>query len=93
MSQVYSEGSIPVIALIKRLPRNDTMPKSYTVTFKDYETQPELIDKAAALHGIPPEMLLKRFISKALDEYREPMKDISQFDSLEEFFKGNGLKK
>ncbi|WP_445769109.1 hypothetical protein, partial [Rheinheimera sp.] len=69
------------------------MPKIYTVTFKDYETQPDLIEKAAALHGIPAEMLLKRFISRALDEYREPMKDISEFESLEDFFKGNGLRK
>lgn len=93
MSQVYSECSNPVVALIKRLPRNDTMPKSYTVTFKDYETIPDLIEKAAALHGIEPELLIKRLISKGLDEYREPMRDISEFDSLEDFFKGNGLKK
>ena len=69
------------------------MPKSYTVTFKDYETQPDLIEKAAALHGIEPELLIKRFITEGLRPYREPMKDISEFDSLEEFFKGNGLKK
>ncbi|MCC5453151.1 hypothetical protein LMJ53_15630 [Rheinheimera sp. UJ51] len=69
------------------------MPKSCTVTFKDYETQPDLIEHAAGLHGIEPELLIKRFISKGLDEYRQPMKDISEFDNLEEFFKGNGLKK
>ncbi|MCF4010671.1 hypothetical protein [Rheinheimera sp. UJ63] len=69
------------------------MPKSYTVTFKDYETQPDLIEYVAGLHGIEPELLIKRFISKGLDEYRQPMKDISEFDNLEEFFKGNGLKK
>ena len=93
MTQINGATKAPVVALIKPLPRSATMPKSYTVTFKDYETQPDLIEKAAALHGIPPEMLLKRFISQALDEYREPMKDISEFETLEDFFKGNGLKK
>lgn len=69
------------------------MPTTYSITFKDHETQPDLIEKAAALHGITPELLLKRFISHALDEYREPMKDVSEFDTLEDFLKGNGLKK
>ena len=93
MKPVCSEKSNPVVALIKQPQRSDAMPVSYTVTFKDYETIPDLIEKAAALHGIEPELLIKRFISKGLDEYREPMRDISEFDSLEEFFKGNGLKK
>jgi hypothetical protein len=69
------------------------MPTTYSITFKDHETQPDLIEKAAALHGIAPELLLKRFISHALDEYREPMKDVSEFETLDDFLKGNGLKK
>lgn len=69
------------------------MPKSYTITYKDDQTAPDLIEKAAALHGIEPELMIKRFITEGLRPYREPMKDISEFDSLEEFLKGNGLKK
>ena len=69
------------------------MPVSYTVTYKDDQTAPDLIEKAAALHGIEPELLIKRFITEGLRPYRQPMRDISEFGSLEEFFKGNGLKK
>ena len=69
------------------------MPTNYTITYDDDETQPDLIVKAAALHGIEPELLIKRFITQGLKPYRQPMKDISEFDSLDSFFKGNGLKK
>lgn len=93
MTQINGATKAPVVALIKPLPRSATMSKSYTITYKDYQTAPDLIEKAAALHGIEPELLIKRFITEGLRPYREPMKDISEFDSLEEFFKGNGLKK
>jgi hypothetical protein len=93
MKQISSEHKHPVVALIKPLPRSRLMPKSYTITYKDHQTAPDLIEKAAALHGIEPELLIKRFITEGLKPYREPMKDISEFDSLEDFFKGNGLKK
>lgn len=69
------------------------MPKEYTVSYKDHETAPDLIEEAAAHHGIPPEMLIKRFITEGLKPYREPMKDIAEFENLEDFFKANRLKK
>lgn len=83
----------PVITLSYSLLLENDMPKTFEVTFNDDETQPDLIAKAAAIHGIPPELLLKRLISRGLDEYREPMKDVSEFETLDAFFKGNGLLK
>tara|TARA_Y100001963_G_scaffold109612_1_gene151577 strand:- start:275 stop:556 length:282 start_codon:yes stop_codon:yes gene_type:complete len=93
MTQINGATKAPVVALIKQLPRSALMPKSYTITYKDHQTAPDLIEKAAALHGIEPELLIKRFITEGLKPYLEPMKDISEFDSLEECFKGNGLRK
>ena len=93
MTQINGENKAPVVALIKQPQRSDAMPTSYTITYDDDETHPDLIVKAAALHGIEPELLIKRFITQGLKPYRQPMKDISEFDSLDEFFKGNGLKK
>lgn len=82
-----------VLTFNKDLTQEIPMPQSYTIIYDDDETQPDLIVKAAALHGIEPELLIKRFITQGLKPYRQPMKDISEFDSLDEFFKGNGLKK
>lgn len=92
MNQIKCGITSPVLTLNKDLTQEIPMP-SYTIIYDDDETQPDLIVKAAALHGIEPELLIKRFITQGLKPYRQPMKDISEFDSLEEFFKGNGLKK
>lgn len=93
MNQIKCGITSPVLTLNKDLTQEIAMPQSYTITYDDDETQPDLIVKAAALHGIEPELLIKRFITQGLKPYRQPMKDISEFDSLDEFFKGNGLKK
>lgn len=93
MNQIKCGITSPVLTLNKDLTQEIPMPQSYTIIYDDDETQPDLIVKAAALHGIEPELLIKRFITQGLKPYRQPMKDISEFDSLDEFFKGNGLKK
>jgi len=93
MDQIKCSNTLSVLTCNKDSTQVIPMSKSYTITYKDDQTAPDLIEKAAALHGIEPELMIKRFITEGLRPYREPMKDISEFDSLEEFFKGNGLKK
>lgn len=96
MNGLYAAlGKAPVLALPpSAMTASEVfMPKSFTITYDDHQTAPDLIEKAAALHGIPPEMLIKRFVTEGLKPYRDPMIDASEFDTLEDFLTGNGLKK
>lgn len=87
------QGFKPVVAFKCAQPIENPMPKQYTITFADNETLPDFIEKAAEHHGIPPEVFIKRVLNKSVDEFRPPIIDASQFDSLDAFLKGNQYRK
>lgn len=69
------------------------MPKQFVITFADIDTLPDFIEKAAEHHGIPPEVFITRVLSEAVNEFRPPIIDASEFDSLDAFLKGNSYRK
>jgi NH3-dependent NAD+ synthetase len=66
---------------------------SFTVTYKDDDTYPDLIQQLAKHHGIPPEALIKRFISQGLSQHFPPKRDISEYDNLDDLLKRGNYKK
>lgn len=85
--------STPVLALKKANSWSSVVPQVITLNFADNDTLPDYIEKAAAHHGITPEMFIKRVLNESVDEFRPPVKDASEFDNLDAFLKGNGYRK
>jgi hypothetical protein len=67
--------------------------RSFTITYEDDDTSPDLIQKAADFHGITPEILISRLVSEGLAPFYPDFKPISEFESLDSFMKENGFKK
>lgn len=92
-SSVHGVPSTPVLALTKANSRRKVVPQVITLTFADNDTLPDFIEKAAAHHGITPEMFIKRVLNESVDEFRPPVIDASEFNNLDAFLKGNGYRK
>lgn len=69
------------------------MTKQFVITFTSTDTLPDYIEKAAEHHGITPEVFIKRVLNENIDEFRPPLKDVSEFNSLNDFLAGNGFRK
>lgn len=93
MNSVYSVNNRPVLASNLAKPQESVMKKQFVITFDEDETLPDYIEKAAEHHGITPETFIKRVLNQSVDDFRPPMKALSEFDSLDEFLKGNGFRK
>lgn len=93
MSTSINALSTPVLALKKAHTRSSVVPQVITLNFADNDTLPDYIEKAAAHHGITPEMFIKRVLNESVDEFRPAVKDASEFDNLDSFLKGNGYRK
>lgn len=69
------------------------MTKKIVITFTNTDTLPDYIEKAAEHHGITPEVFIKRILNENIDGFRPPLKEASEFTSLDDFLEGNGFRK
>lgn len=69
------------------------MSRTYQITFSDDVMTPEYLERIAQYHQISTELYIKRLLSQSVDHMHPEIKDISNFDSLDECFIANGLRK
>ncbi len=69
------------------------MARTYTIIYQDTEIKADFLEHAAALHKIPADLFIKRCVSEILEPMHHQFQEPDNFNSLEDFLVGNGLKK
>jgi hypothetical protein len=66
---------------------------SFVISYKNNDTAPNMIAQMAAHHGISEQALIKRFISRGLDEHFPPPRPINDYKNLDDLLTRGGYKK